>query len=173
MIYFILTLTVAFFLLFSILFFTLKNGISPMPTSFKVRKHLLSVLPNLEKGQIVELGSGWGNLIFPLSQKYNACAIIGYENSPLPYFFSSLINHFSNLRILRQDFFERSLAEADLVICYLFPKGMEKLKLKLDKELKPGAKVVTHTFAVPGWTPTKTFQVDDLYRSKIYVYEVT
>ena len=144
-----------------------------MPTSSKTRKHLFSVLPNLEKGNIVDLGSGWGNLIFPLSKRYDTCEIIGYENSPLPYFFSSLINHFPNLKILRQDFFTKSLGEADLVICYLFPKGMEKLKVKLDRELKLGAKVVTHTFAIPGWTPTQTFQVDDLYQSKIYVYEVT
>ena len=106
MIYFVATLAIALLILFLLLFFTLKNGISPMPTSLKVRKHLLSLLPELDEGTIVELGSGWGNLIFPLSKKYKKCQVVGYENSPIPYIFSSLINHSSNLKILRQDFFE-------------------------------------------------------------------
>ena len=143
-----------------------------MPTSSKVRKNLMSLLPKLEEGTVVELGSGWGHLIFPLSKRYKSCQIIGYENSPLPYLFSSLINHAPNLKIVRKNFFETSLKDADLVVCYLFPKGMERLKPKFEKELKSGTKVISHTFAIPGWIPIKTVEVDDLYCSKIYLYEI-
>nr|NGX50824.1 hypothetical protein [Chlamydiota bacterium] len=136
--YFITTLTTALTILFLILFFTLKNGISPMPTSSKVRNQLLALLPKLERGNVVELGSGWGNLIFPLAKKYKNCQIVGYENSPIPYLFSLLINPAPNLKIMRQNFFKCSLHNADLVVCYLFPKGMTQLKSKFERELKPG-----------------------------------
>lgn len=172
MLYFVITLAIALIILFLLLFFTLKNGISPMPTSPKVRRHLMDLLPEMSDGTIVELGSGWGNLIFPLSKKYANCKIIGYENSPIPYIFSSLINHSPNLQIMRKDFFQRSLQDADLVVCYLFPRGMEQLKPKFEQELKPGTKVVSHTFAIPGWTPTETIEADDIHCSKIYLYEV-
>ncbi|MGE0198488.1 MAG: SAM-dependent methyltransferase [Simkaniaceae bacterium] len=172
MFYFVTTLGIALLIVFLLLLFTLKNGISPMPTSPKVRMHLLSLLPDLEEGTIVELGSGWGNLIFPLAKKYSKCKVIGYENSPIPYIFSSLLNHAPNLKILRQDFFEKSLQDADLVVCYLYPKGMEQLKSKFEKELRPGTKVVSHTYEIPGWTPHETIEADDLRCSKIYLYEV-
>lgn len=172
MIYFVTTLSVALCILASILFFTLKNGISPMPTSMKVRNNLLMHMPQLQQGKIVDLGSGWGNLLFPLSRHYTHCEVIGYENSPLPYIFSSLMNHQSNVKIVRGDFFEASLGDVDLIVCYLFPKGMHKLKSKLERELKPGTQIVTHTFAIPGWNPDKTVEVDDVYHTKIYVYTV-
>ena len=171
MIYFVITLSVALIILFLLLFFTLKNGISPMPTSHKVRQLLFSHLPELNDGVVVDLGSGWGNLIFPLSKKYENCEVIGYENSPIPYFFSSLLNHASNLTIRRENFLERPLNDVDLVVCYLFPKGMERLKAKLDSELKPGSQVISHTFAIPGWEPSKVIEADDLHCSKIYFYQ--
>jgi len=172
MFYFVATLTVALLILFSLIFYTLKNGISPMPTSEKVKRALMDVLPDLEDGVIIDLGSGWGNLIFPLASRYQDCHIFGYENSPIPFWFSSLLNHKKNLKIRKANFFDISLQDADMVICYLFPKGMEKLKEKLEKELKPGTHVVSHTFAIPEWEPKTVIEVSDLHHSKIYLYEV-
>jgi len=143
-----------------------------MPTSEKVRRALLASLPDLEEGTVIDLGSGWGNLIFPLAHKYQNCRIIGYENSPIPYWFSALVNPKTNVTIRKDDFFERSLQDADLILCYLFPRGMQNLKTKFEKELQKGTKVISHTFAIPGWTPTKIIEVNDLHCSKIYFYEV-
>jgi hypothetical protein len=47
---------------------------------------------------------------------------------------------------------------------------MERLRPKFERELKSGSLVVSHTFAVPGWVPESVWQVDDLYRTKIYLY---
>ena len=152
--------------------YTLKNGISPMPTSSKVRQALFDHLPPLRKGVVVDLGSGWGHLLFPLSKYYPECTVIGYENSLLPYLFSTCLNRYRHVRVMRRNFFHVSLSEASLVVCYLFPKGMEKLKTKLESELASGALVVTHTFAIPGWKPIKTVHVGDLYRSPIYFYRM-
>lgn len=172
MFYFVATLTIALSILLLLIFYSMKNGISPMPTSEKMKRALMEVLPDIERGIIIDLGSGWGNLVFPLALKYQGCHIFGYENSPIPYWFSSLINHKKNLKIFRADFYKISLHDADLVMCYLFPKGMEKLKEKLQEELKPGAHVVSHTFAIPEWEPKTVIEVSDLHHSKIYLYEV-
>ncbi|MEM7175025.1 MAG: methyltransferase [Chlamydiota bacterium] len=169
--YFLVTLGLCIFFAALVVVFTLKNGVSPMPTSVKVRNELIDHLPALKKKVIVDLGSGWGHLLFPLSKRYPSCKVIGYENSPLPYWFSSFFNHHHNVKVVRQNFFETSLCHADLVICYLFPKGMEKLKEKLQQELPAGSLVVSHTFAIPGWEPTKVIQVKDLYQSPIYFYQ--
>ena len=170
MLYFVVTLSVLFLILLLLLLFTWKNGVSPMPTSSSIRRALLDSLPELSEGTVVELGSGWGNLLFPLSKKYAHCKIIGYENSPIPYLFSSLLNHSTNLKIMRHDFFEKSLRDANLIVCYLFPASMERLKEKLDRELRPGTQVVSHTYEILGWEPKQTIEVDD---SSIYIYEAT
>jgi hypothetical protein len=170
MLYFVATLSVLFVVLLLLLLFTWKNGVSPMPTSHKIRNVLLENLPELSTGTIIELGSGWGNLLFPLSKKYVDCSIIGFENSPIPYLFSSFINHSKNLKIVRHDFFEQSLQEANLIVCYLFPASMEKLKDKLERELRPGTQVVSHTHEIPNWKPKKTISVDS---TLIYLYEIT
>lgn len=143
-----------------------------MPTSSKVRRDLFSALPPLERGTIVDLGSGWGHLIFPLAKTYPTCRVIGYENSPIPYLFSFLMNCAPNLKTVYKNFFNVSLQDANLVVCYLCPKVMKHLKPKFETELKPGTQVISHTFAIPGWIPSRVIRVDDLYLSKIYLYEV-
>lgn len=170
MLYFVATLSILFVILFLLLLFTWKNGISPMPTSQRMRTALLESLPHLTEGTVVELGSGWGNLLFPLSRKYAGCKIIGYENSPIPYLFSSILNHQKNLEIVRHDFFEKSLREANLIVCYLFPSSLDRLKEKLERELRPGTTVVSHTYGIPGWEPHETIEVDS---NSIFIYEVT
>ena len=141
-----------------------------MPTSSVARRTLLEHLPPDLEGKVIDLGSGWGNLIMPLAKRYPKAKIVGYENSPLPYTFSNLLNVQKNLTIHREDFYGVPLDDADCVVCYLHPKGMERLKEKFERELRPGTPVISHTFAIPGWKPEKTIQVDDLHHSRLYFY---
>lgn len=159
-------------IILSIVWWTVKNGISPMPTSRKVKAALLETLP-YSSGEIVDLGSGWGTLVFPLAQAFPHSKVTGYETSPLPLAFSRLrlaVEPRANLSLKREDFFHISLENVDLVLCYLYPGAMQKLQGKFERELKEGAIVVSHTFALPGWIPYKVLEVNDLYKTKIYFY---
>lgn len=145
-----------------------------MPTSRKARKALFSLLPESCEN-IFELGSGWGHLIFPLAKSYPFARIHAYEGSLLPWVCSKgmqKILRIPNLIIARKNFFTVSLTEADLVVCYLYPGAMRKLKDKFQKELKPGTLVATNTFMIPGWTPLKVLPVDDLWCSQVYLYRI-
>lgn len=159
----------------NIIVWSLYNGISPMPTSIRVRKKLLKILPKEIQGTIYELGSGWGTLIVPLALQYPSSAIIGYETSPIPYIASKIwasVRDLKNLKIYKKNFLDTPLKSATLVICYLYPSAMEKLKTKFHKELVPGTWVVSHTFAIADWLPLSIYEVDDLYKTKIYVYRM-
>jgi cyclopropane fatty-acyl-phospholipid synthase-like methyltransferase len=163
-------------ILLLIVIWTVRAGISPMPTLPKVKKSLLANLPDDIVGTVFELGSGWGTLAGPLAKRYPDCRVMAYEISPVPYFVarlvSKLINHDTNLSYHCQDFFQANLTDAALIICYLYPAAMERLKDKFEKELKKGTLVVTHSFAIPGWRAKRTIEVDDLYKTKIYFYVV-
>lgn len=152
---------------------TVKNGISPMPSSTKASKVIASLLPDVE-GPVYELGSGWGHLLLPLCKKYPHQPVVGIESSPIPYLFSKVLFIFlkrPNLSLIRQDFFTRPLNDASLVVCYLYPGAMKQLRDKFQRELKPGTLIISNTFAVPGWKPEKTVTLDDMYCTKIYLYK--
>jgi hypothetical protein len=157
----------------SIVFFTLWTGISPMPTSGTVRRELLALVPEGLEGTVLELGSGWGTLAFALADACPRAQVVGFEVSPLPYALSRLRQWLAprpNLRLVRQDFFGTSFAEASLVVCYLFPGAMRRLVPKLSAELPRGAFILSHTFALRGWTPHRTAVAADLYRTPVYLY---
>jgi len=125
-----------------IVFYSLYNGISPMPTSPKVKRQLLHVLSQNEiQGTIYELGSGWGTLAFELARRFPECRIIAYENSWVPYIYSKIYGlavKTENLRIKQENFFNILLSRADVVVCYLSPNIMAHLQPKLESELQKG-----------------------------------
>jgi hypothetical protein len=47
---------------------------------------------------------------------------------------------------------------------------MARLRPKLEAELAPGAVLVSHTFALPGWRPEAVVRAPDLHASPIYRY---
>ncbi len=161
--------------LVSIVMWSIRNGIAPMPTSIKAKKCLMDILPHPLQGPIYELGFGWGTLAYPLAKRYPASQIFGYETSPIPYWVARLRSVFAqqaNLHLQKRDFFQVPLADASLVVCYLYPGAMRRLKVKFEAELKSGTWVVSNTFAVPGWKPVKTLIVPDLYHTNIYLYRI-
>jgi len=70
------------------------------------------------------------------------------------------------------DFFHQDISEADVVYFFGTPAGItEKLKDKLKKELKPGARVVSYTFPVKGWSPAEVNKPNE-EEVAIYVYTI-
>jgi hypothetical protein len=146
---------------------TVRLGISPMPSSRKAQRVLLSLV---EKGTVYELGSGWGTLAAILSKNNRVRA---FERALIPWLVSLLqkrIRGAKNLSIERRDFFLEDLSGADVVICYLYPAAMQRLGPKFEKELKAGAIVLSNSFQLVGRKPDTTIEVRDWMGSKIYCY---
>ncbi len=154
---------------------TLWTRASPLPTSGAVRATLLAMLPLTVDGPVYELGAGWGGLARALARRYPASRVIGFEVSPLPWAFSRLgqaLGGLDNLAFRFGDFHKADLTGAALVVCYLPGPAMEKLKPKLEAELKPGAMVASNTFALRGWTPAEVRTAPDAHASQVYLYRV-
>jgi len=159
------------------LVYTLRTGISPVPTSPRVRRALLGALPAaLGPGTIFELGCGWGSLALPLARAYPGHRVEAYELSPIPWAVcrvrALLGPGGGNLGVHRRCMHRADLRGASLVVCYLYPGGMESLRPKFEAELPPGALVTSNFFPVPGWEPARTVRVDDLEGSRVYLYRV-
>jgi len=133
-------------------------------------------LANIKPGETVyDLGSGDGRVLIAAVEKYKAHAV-GVEISP------KLVVEASNniqkagitdqARVMQGDVMEADLNGADVVIIYLATSLNAKLRPRLERLLKPGARVISHDYAVPGWKPTRVERTDDRHAHLIYVYEM-
>jgi hypothetical protein len=125
-------------------------------------------------GTIVDLGSGWGNFVIPMAMKCPQRQIIGYELSLLPWLISSLLKNIlglQNLTLYRQDFYQADLVKTSVLVCYLFPEAMAKIKEKLLSEPHQIDFLISNSFALPSCDPTKVMQINDFYRSPVYFYK--
>jgi hypothetical protein len=175
----LLILGLALFFIALIFVPTLSTGASPVPTTRRMRKALLTLLPEhlpVNSGDVIyELGSGWGGLAFSVARKYPETTVIGYEVSLLPWLFSCVRIFFlpqDNLHFKLSNFLKHDLSNGVLVVCYLLPKPMEKLRIKLETELKLGSLIVSNTFAFRGWKPIDDQIADDIYASHVFLYKV-
>lgn len=167
----------------SIIWSTVIAGISPMPSSKKAQQAVLQLVETAEEeasaGAIVDLGSGWGGLVIKLAQKYPDRKIVGYELSIIPWFVSVCVAKclgLNNLTLYRQDFLKADLSMASIMVCYLYPEGMAALEAKLAElpESPKGSRyLISNNFALPSYKPEQTIQLDDFYRSPVYLYRVS
>jgi hypothetical protein len=174
----LLTLGLALFIIALIFIPTLRTGASPVPTSLRMQKALLALLPKHlprdTQGVIYELGSGWGGLAFAVAKKYPETTVVGYEISILPWLYAQIRKSFQpqkNLHFTLSNFLNRDLSNGVLVLCYLLPKPMDQLRIKLEEELVLGALVASNTFAFRGWRPIDEKTADDMYASHVFLYE--
>ena len=84
-------------------------------------------------------------------------------------FWIKLLRFFQNAQIIRKDFFKVDLSKADIVNLFLLQKTNQKLKNKLEKELKPEAKIISYGFTFDGWKPEKISSQEGQF-SSIYLY---
>ncbi len=149
------------------------TGSPPVPTAPATKAVMLSMVPADLEGSIHELGSGWGTMAFALARRHPRCPVTAFELSPVPWLFSRLrlaLGRYPNLTLRRQDFHRVHLGGTALVVCYLQPRGMRKLKPKLEAELDPGTLVLSNTFAFDGWRAQEERRVADIYSTRVYLY---
>jgi trans-aconitate methyltransferase len=139
-------------------------------SSFRIN-HLLDAVPMGAHDLLVDLGCGSGRVLRAARKRYNVNTL-GFEVNLLAY----VIARFSTIgvkgaRIRWGNFWEKDLSEADVVFCYLFPDVMLRLKEKLERELHPGACVISCNFPIPGWTPMNVVTPDSSrHGDPIYIY---
>jgi hypothetical protein len=61
---------------------------------------------------------------------------------------------------LSGDLFEADLGQATVITLYVSPNMMKMLAPRL-RALKPGTRIVSHQFPIPGWEPDRRVTVDE------------
>jgi SAM-dependent methyltransferase len=113
---------------------------------------------------VYDLGSGDGRIVITAAQKYGARGV-GIEIDP------ALIKQSEanakkagvsdKVRFVQADLFEADIHEATVVTLYLLEDLNIRLRPKLLRELKPGARIASHRWRMGDWIPEKTIAVGD------------
>ncbi len=124
---------------------------------------------------LYDLGSGDGRVLIAAAQKFGARAV-GIEISKASVASSSKrikeLKLDDKVRVIEGDLMAAELSGADVVTLYLLTKSNDMIRPLLEKQLKPGARVISHDYAIPGWLPARVETVAALRREHhLYVYE--
>ena len=167
----VIFLVASILVLGSILFHTLRLGISPMPSSHRAVAAMLGAMPPKPE-EIVELGAGWGTLLVAAAKAFPQARISGYEISLVPLLVSRLrfLLRGPKVALHRQDFRTAVLPKRGVVLCFLFPEGMRWVQKLIASQEFEELWLISHTFALPDATPEQILQLNDRYRSPIYLY---
>lgn len=151
-------------------FYSVIRAIAWVPMWSKDLKNVLDLADIKEGDKVYDLGCGDGKILFAAATR--GAEAIGYEVSLLPFMiakFRQLLDRKNKVSIRFKDFWLVNLADADIVFFFLHPRVYKKIKNKLEKELKPGAKVIAYVWPIEGWEVAKKIK-----RTKgpaIYLYK--
>ena len=141
-----------------------------VPTFGKDIDRVLRFVPLTHQDKVVDLGSGDGRVLTALAT--SGADVHGYEISLLPFLVSKLrirLKRSANCFVHYKNFWNVNLGEFNVVYLFLLPKVYPRLREKLERELKPGARVVAMLWPVEGWVPIKVDEVR--LRPSIYLYQ--
>lgn len=129
-----------------------------VPTPQEVVEDMLR-LANVKKGDVLyDLGSGDGRIAITAAKMYGVRAV-GIDIDPARIREANENARKAGVEKLVQfrqaDLFQSDFSEATVVTLYLLSSVNLKLRPKLQKELKPGARVVSHQFDMGDWKPEK------------------
>ena len=139
-----------------------------VPTSEEEVEKMVKLL-GIKPGQkVIDLGAGDARLLIALAKA--GAYSYGYEINPF-----LVMRAIKNIQkaglgdrafIYWKSMWSQDLKDFDAVVVYGMEHIMKKLEKKFEKELKPGAKIVSNYFALPTWKPERAEDNIYLYTKK-------
>ena len=122
-------------------------------------------MAEVTKGDVVyDLGSGDGRLVITAAKRYGARGV-GIEIDPALITQSRANARKEGVESLvefrQQDALTVDVSPASVVTLYLLSGANLKLRPTLQKQLKPGSRIVSHQFGMGDWVPTRTETITD------------
>ena len=129
-----------------------------VPSPVQVIRQML-VLAELRAGEIFfDLGAGDGRTVVMAAKEYGARAVGVELREDLAKKALSIIYEQGlqdRITIVNGDMFNVDLTSADVIFLYLTTSANEKVKPKLENELRHGTRIISHDYEIVGWKPVK------------------
>ena len=112
---------------------------------------------------VIDLGSGDGRIVLTAAKVYGARGF-GVEIQDNLVDLSNEAARKEGLadrvKFMKQDLFKTDISQATVLTMYLLPNTVNMLSEKLQAELKPGTRILSHDYGLSGWIPQETRQFD-------------
>jgi cyclopropane fatty-acyl-phospholipid synthase-like methyltransferase len=170
------------------LIFLIGNGCSSLPvwtdgevpfvpTPPEVVERMLEMAQVKSGDVIYDLGSGDGRIIIQAAKRYGVKGV-GIEidaelvQKAKDNAFREKVDHLVDFRL--QDALTVDVSPATIVTLYMLPEFNAKLRPIFEKQLKPGARVVSHDFQIQGWVPDKVERIkgDVFHDHTVLLFEI-
>jgi SAM-dependent methyltransferase len=146
-----------------------------VPTGHDVVDRMLSLADVTKADFVVDLGCGDGRIPIAAAKKYGARGL-GVDIDPVRIAEAQAnlkaagVQNLVEFRL--QDALKTDVSNATVVTTFLLSASNLRLRPILTTQLKPGARIVTNTFSMGDWTPSKTDTfVDATGRTRtLYLY---
>jgi len=123
-------------------------------------------LANVKADDVVyDLGCGDGRIVITAVRQFGArgvCVDIDPQRIAESQENARAAGATDYIRFLNQDLFQTDVDEATVVMLFLSPELNLKVRPKLLRELKPGARLISHWHDMGDWKPLKTLRVQSI-----------
>ena len=147
----------------------------PSPTA--VVDKMLELAQVTRQDVLYDIGCGDGRIVIAAARKYGAAGVgididKGMVETSRKNAKAAGVERF--VEFICMDATKADVSAATVVTLYLLPESNALLRPILDKQLRPGTRVVSHNYVIPGWEQKETHSVTlkDQYGTDhtIYVY---
>jgi len=129
-----------------------------VPSPKSVVEYMLK-LADLKAGEVVfDMGSGDGRTVIMAAKTFGARGVGIELREDLAKKALATIQENGiedKVTIMNSSMFDVNLSSADVVYLYLTTSANEKIRPKLESDLKKGARVVSHDYEIIGWQPER------------------
>lgn len=140
-----------------------KLDVPYVPTPQSVVDAMLKLAAVTKNDVVYDLGCGDGRIVITAAKSHGARGIgidIDPERIKEANANAQKAGVSDRVKFVEQDLFQTDFKEASVVTLYLLPDINLKLRPKLQSELKPGTRIVSHAFDMGDWQPEKTENVE-------------
>ena len=144
----------------------------------EVMSDIIKALDLKDNSVVYDLGCGDARVLVESAKSNSKAKFVGIELVWLALALAKIkilkAGKSEQVKIYSKNFFETDLSEATHVFLYLFPKIMDKLLPKLEKELKPGSRIVSVSFRFTSKEPKEIINLnrrENQLAREIFVYE--
>ncbi len=134
-----------------------------LPTPDAVVARMLQMASVGSRDYVIDLGSGDGRTVIMAAEKFGAHGL-GIEYNPdmvaLSIRNAELAGVTHKVKFVEADIFESNFSQATVITMYLLPSLNLKLRSKI-LDLRPGTRVVSHSFDMAEWQPDQTITVGE------------
>lgn len=149
-------------------------GVPYIPTPRRVARMMAEMAKLKDGDTVMDLGAGDGIVLVEAKRLCPGIRAVGCELVPTVWLIGVIYRRIiraPKVEVSIGNAFHADVSRADVLLLYMITEIMQRLSVKFETELRPGTRIVSHAFKLPGREPIETRHVKKMGREvPVYAY---